>query len=151
MNFLQDILMKRRMMRQLLWIFALTRGYRWKMVGYISLDIPTLLLGLAFVYESKPCGGYSHRFGGGLVAADHSADSIIRSPGHIDGAMVGLDKRTDESADDGCIAGHVGRFADAGSMGKHKAMAYGRFTVPLEHGCGGSRPDDCHHFSVSFS
>ena len=35
-------------------------------------------------------------------------------------------------------------------MGKHKAMAYGRFTVPLEHGCGGSRPDDCHHFSVSF-
>ncbi|MEO5073260.1 ABC transporter ATP-binding protein [Bacteroides ovatus] len=45
--------MKRRMMRQLLWIFALTRGYRWKMVGYISLDILTLLLGLAFVYESK--------------------------------------------------------------------------------------------------
>ena len=41
------------MMRQLLWIFALTRGYRWKMVGYISLDILTLLLGLAFVYESK--------------------------------------------------------------------------------------------------
>ena len=40
-------------MRQLLWIFALTRGYRWKMVGYISLDILTLLLGLAFVYESK--------------------------------------------------------------------------------------------------
>ena len=45
--------MKRRMMRHLLWIFALTRGYRWKMVGYISLDILTLLLGLAFVYESK--------------------------------------------------------------------------------------------------
>lgn len=45
--------MKRRMMRQLQWIFGLTRGYRWKMAGYIGLDILTLLLGLVFVYESK--------------------------------------------------------------------------------------------------
>ncbi|WP_455972771.1 ABC transporter ATP-binding protein [Bacteroides congonensis] len=41
------------MMRQLQWIFGLTRGYRWKMAGYIGLDILTLLLGLVFVYESK--------------------------------------------------------------------------------------------------
>lgn len=45
--------MIRQFVRQVNWVRRLTDGYRWKIVGCMSLDILTLALGLSFVYESK--------------------------------------------------------------------------------------------------
>lgn len=45
--------MRKQLTQQFRWVFRLIAGYRWKIVGYMSLDILTLVLGLTFVYESK--------------------------------------------------------------------------------------------------
>lgn len=39
--------------RHVNWTWKLTAGYRWRILGSMSLDILTLALGLFFVYESK--------------------------------------------------------------------------------------------------
>ena len=142
--------MKRRMMRQLLWIFALTRGYRWKMVGYISLDILTLLLGLAFVYESK----HAVDIVTGSAAGSLRLIILLIVSSVALGILTGqwsawiserMKVRMTVALQDTLVDSQMRAVWES-----TKAMAYGRFTVPLEHGCGGSRPDDCHHFSVSF-
>lgn len=39
--------------RQMNWIWGLTDGYRWKIMGSMGLDVLALLFGLLFIYESR--------------------------------------------------------------------------------------------------